>query len=498
MADVEVLSPASKFSLAKERVLQKLGAHEKSKDQTYYESKEKIAKLEGIGADISSILDLWFKKICELSSASISLSKVWMRVYEGTNERMESVARAYCQEQETIKNSKIPKLAERIEMFTKEINNYMTGVDSTRVAMESRRKLQLSYDHYNSKCLKLQAQQQKNRLSGKLETLKQREKFERNTQKLSSAKSAFLQANQTVIKSMHHHWESRFGFLDNLFKQVILNETMFFQALGKALSSTKPLLSEALKKPLPKPAPPPSQQEMNELNDQVKYGNQTQFGSAENNENSISGLLMEGNQAGESFNPAPSLAERARSSSVGTIIGKATPDIKFGALMGKAKNLFSKKRNDGSLAFVNATDLSFTGQDNALEEKATQSGVEHGAQQQQPEIDQKDPFSMFDSTQERGESSTVNQTVQSNPFSKPQARTVVQDDPWNMTSQKQENPFDVAGQSQDPFSVQGTRTVDPFAEMTTTPNPFAGENNAGDFSAGKSSPSPDPFASFFS
>jgi len=492
------LSSASKFSLAKERVLQKLGAHEKSKDQTYYESKEKIAKLEGIGADISNILNLWFKKVVELSSASISLSKVWMRVYEGTNERMESVARAYCQEQETIKNSKIPKLAERIEMFTKEINNYMTGVDSTRVAMESRRKLQLSYDHYNSKCIKLQAQQQKNRLSGKLETLKQREKFERNTQKLSSAKSAFLQANQTVIKSMHHHWESRFGFLDNLFKQVIMNETMFFEAVAKTLSSTKPLLNEAMKKPLPKPAPPPSQQEMNELNDKVKYGNQTQFGSAENGGNSVSGLSLEGNQnAGDSFNAPTSLAERARSSSVGTILGRATPDIKLGALMGKAKNLFSKKRNDGSLAFVNSTDLGLAGEDNALEEKTAQPGVEHGVQQQQPEIDQKDPFTMFDSTQKLGDSSTVNQTVQSNPFSKQEARTAVQDDPWNMTSQKQENPFAVAGQSQDPFSVQGTRTVDPFAQMTTTPNPFAGENSAGDFSVGKSSPSPDPFASFF-
>merc|ERR1719397_895312 len=177
-------------------------------------------------------------------------------VYEGTNERMESVALAYCQEQETIKNSKIPKLAERIEMFTKEINNYMTGVDSTREAMESRRKLQLSFDHYNSKCIKLQAQQQKNRLSGKLETLKQREKFERNTQKLNSAKTAFLQANQTVIKSMHHHWESRFAFLDNLFKQVILNESMFFESVARTLCSTKPLLQAALKKPLPKPIPP--------------------------------------------------------------------------------------------------------------------------------------------------------------------------------------------------------------------------------------------------
>jgi len=494
MADVEVLSPASKFSLAKERVLQKLGAHEKSKDQTYYESKEKIAKLEGIGTDISSILDLWFKKVCELSSASISLSKVWMRVYEGTNERMESVARAYCQEQEAIKNVKIPKLQERVEMFTKEINNYMTGVDSTREAMESRRKLQLSFDHYNSKCIKLQAQQQKNRLSGKLETLKQREKFERNTQKLNSARSAFLQANQTVIKSMHHHWESRFGFLDNLFKKVVMNETMFFEAIAKTLSLTKPLLNEAMKKPLPKPAPPPSQQEMDELNDKVKFGNQTQFGSAENGANSISGASLEGNQnAGDSF--ATSLAERGRSSSVGTSIGK--PDTKLGALMGKAKSLFSKKRNDGSLAFVNATDLCFTGQDNALEEKTEQPGVEYGVQQQQPEIDQKDPFKMFDADQELVDSSSVNQTVQANPFNKPEERTVVQDDPWNMTSQKQENPFAVAGQSQDPFSAQVTRTVDPFAEMTTTPNPFAGENIAVDFSVRKSSPSPDPFASFF-
>merc|ERR1719193_38258 len=119
------------------------------------------------------------------------------------------------------------------------------------------------------------------------------------------------------------------GFLDNLFKQVIMNETMFFEAIAKTLSSTKPLLNEAMRKPLPKPAPPPSQQEMNELNDKVKYGNQTQFGSAENGGNSVSGLSLEGNQnAGDSFNTATSLAERARSSSVGTILGRATPDIK--------------------------------------------------------------------------------------------------------------------------------------------------------------------------
>lgn len=388
-------------------------------------------------------------------------------------------------------------------MFTKEIDNYMIGVNSTRVVMESRRKLQLSYDHYNSKCLKLQAQQQKNRMSGKLETLKQRERFERNTQKLSSAKAAFLKANQTVIKSMHHHWESRFGFLDNLFKQVIKNEAMFFEAVGRTLNSTKPLLNEAMKKPLPKPAPPPSQQEMDELNDKVKYGNQIQFGSSENGAtNDVSGPSLEGYQyTRDSLNPAPSLAERARSSSVGTIIGKAASDIKLGALMGKAKNLFSKKRNDGSLGFVHSTDLSFTEQNNALEAKTEETtalhGVERVVQQQQPEIEQKDPFTMFDSTGKAVDSSKINQAFQSNPFNKPEAKTVVQDDPWNMSSQKQENPFAVAGQSQDPFSAQRTQTVDPFSEVTTTPNPFAGENSAGDFSVRKSA-SPDPFASFFS
>jgi len=486
---------ASKYSIAKELVLQKIGAHEKTKDQTYYESKEKIATLEGFCADISNVLNLWLTKVRELSIVSVSLSKVWLRVYQGTDERMENVANAYCKEQENIKNKKITMLTDKIQTFTEAINNYRASVDVTKDAIESRRKLQLSFDHYNSKFASLKAQQEKNRTAGKLETLKQRERFERNNKKLSNAKKSFLKANQTVIKTLHHHWESRFGFLDDLFKQIISNETMFFEAFTKTLRSTKPVLQEALKKPLPKPTPAPSQADMDDLNDKVKYGKQTLFETDGKTEDSGSNVSI----TSESI---PGAAEHLPDNC-------GTGDSKFGAIIGKAKNIFAK--NDQPLEPGLNTDFG----ELTLEDGKLQSESELTTNSGKPKytIDPSDPFAMFDSGTNKSPQNRQSRVLStpvasvSNPFSssgKGRSKSSPRD-PWNSSKNtsypiknaNSEDPFaDVpqlpARSSGGPFD-EGKAGSDPFSN--TAPNPFAGEELEANSRRGE--PSPDPFASLF-
>jgi len=528
----------SKFSIAKERVLQKLGAHEKSKDQAYYESKEKIARIEGYCADISSVLNLWLAKVQELSAVSSNLAKVWLRVYEGTNERMEKVAHAYCNQQQNIQDTKVPRLADKIQKFTDTINNYRSSIDITKEAMESRRKLQLTFDHYNSKFTKLKGYQEKNRVAGKLETLKERERFERNLHKLSSAKESFLKANQTVIKTLHHHWESRFGFLDNLFKQIISNETMFFEAFTRTLGSTKPVLHGALKKSLPKPSPPPTQAEINELNNKAKYGNQTLFDTAGKAEESLS----------SEYNPGE--VDDLQN----TLASKDSPrNSKLGSIFGKAKNIFVKSKdlspepgtvqNNGreheeikSLSFEPDMNLSQKQKKKAISEPgaypAENSGLtlddskgdkEHCINNRlesfEREIDPKDPFAIFDSSscpkkraQKQYPPSSINPVPSlSNPFStldkekqKSSPGFYLRSIPKSTSSAAIADPFAnlpengeslnnatgvqaAAAEVSDPFSSGRPRRI--------TPNPFADEESETDGRKGE--PSPDPFASLF-
>jgi len=530
-------SKVSKYSIAKERVLQKLGAHEKSKDQAYYESKEKIAMIEGYCADISSVLNLWLAKVQELSAVSSNLAKVWLRVYEGTNERMENVAHAYCKEQENIQNKKVPRLADKIQKFTDAINNYRSSIDITKEAMESRRKLQLTFDHYNSKFAKLKGYQEKNRVAGKLETLKERERFERNLQKLSSSKESFLKANQTVIKTLHHHWESRFGFLDDLFKQIISNETMFFEAFTRTLGSTKPVLLGALKKSLPKTSPPPTQREINELNNKARYGNQTLFDTAGKMDESLSSEYNQG-EVENLQNTLPTIDSPRES--------------KLGSIFGKAKNIFVKRKDlspepgtvqNNEEAHNERKSLSLEPDINLSRKQKKTATPEPGAYTDgnsrltfddckgekeyysnkrselfERKIDPKDPFAIFDSSSipkkpAQNEHSGTSTPVPSlsNPFSTLEKENQISaagfypsSIPKNSTSAAIADPFanlpDYGERLKSPTGVEPRAAAisDPFSSgrpRRITPNPFADEESEADVRKGE--PSPDPFASLF-
>jgi len=521
----------SKFSITKERVLQKLGAHEKSKDQTFNESKERITMLEGYCTDISSVLNLWLIKVKELSAASIHLADTWLRVYEGTDTRMENVAHAYCKEQQNIQKKKIPMLEDKIQQFTGAIDIYRSSIDTIKEPMETRRKLQLSFDHYNSKFATLKANQEKNLAAGKLETLKQRERIQRNSQKLNRAKESFLKANHTVIKTLNHHWESRFRFFDDLFTQVVSNETKFFQAFTRTLGSTKPVLLAALKKPLPTPSEPPTKAEMNEFCD--KWGFDKETYSPDKNDASKSGDCIPGQTVNSTQNSAK--VDSLKHTKLDFAMGKAK------SLLGQGKDLTPEPgavQNNGfvkraeSISVILDIGLSpkqrkkahpvpeaFSIDNSELSLDEIKMENDGRAEQIPSVIDPKDPFAMFDFSlpQNKGAAKGHNRACSTpiasatNPFSTSDKEKLNNSggfDPWSIPQTAADTAVD------DPFAdvpevgetsdilfggngriSENSTTFSSRPARKITPNPFAEEESEIDVRKGE--PSPDPFAGLF-
>jgi len=238
-----VASP--KRTLFGKRNLKEQPHHERS----LIEGIQKMGTLQGYCVDFSKSINKWYEKFSELNEASEELSQCFLRVYRGSKESVESAVVAYSKEVEVTKSSRLRKLQLQVEKFSTELEEYSCGLEVTKESLAIRKKLLSSFNHYDTKCSGLRVKQGKTKGSGKVETLKQKEKIKRNNEKLEHAKSAFFQEHQAVIDSLHYRWDSRFTFQDNFFDKFLTNELKFFEAYTGSLQKVKQKLMEAIKKP---------------------------------------------------------------------------------------------------------------------------------------------------------------------------------------------------------------------------------------------------------
>jgi BAR domain len=216
----------------------------KTLDPDYEAAVQRYESLGAVVREIKEDVNTWILHLQSYLNATLKTASAFQRFYSNDGKkphprfqlahvseaaRSKLLTKEHKQLEERANANIVTKLDEILERLAA-----LTG------SMTAREESRQQYDHYQSKIIALRQKHQQAVQRGREETPKEREKLERNEQKLAQAEATYKTANETAIVRLNDLWQERFGLLDPIFVETLETEKVFVGLLHLTLSKLQP------------------------------------------------------------------------------------------------------------------------------------------------------------------------------------------------------------------------------------------------------------------